>query len=51
MGPCIKGVRPHADNRRPGSNSRLDRLLGSSAYNSVLLRNPSFSKQIDAPWR
>jgi Putative transposase len=27
------------------------RLLDSSAYNSVLLRKPSFSKQIDSPWR
>jgi hypothetical protein len=49
--PSIKGVRPHADNRRPGSNNRPDRLLDSSACNSVLLRNPSFSKQIDTPWR
>jgi hypothetical protein len=46
-----QGSGPHADNRRPGSNSRPDRLLDSSAYNSVLLRNPSFSKQIDSPWR
>ena len=48
---ALQGRSPHADNRRPGSNSRPDRLLDSSAYNSVLLRSPSFSKQIDSPWR
>src|SRR6516225_9764874 len=42
----LKGRRLHVDNRRRGSSSRPDRLLGSSAYHSVLLRNPSLSKQV-----
>src|SRR5215471_10330299 len=44
--PCnATGRRPDEENCRRCSNSRLDRLLDSSACDSVLLRNLSLSKQ------
>src|SRR5215510_125090 len=47
-GEVVTERRPNVDNRRRGWNSRPDRLLDTSACDSVLSRNLSLSKRLES---